>query len=395
MKRISLKDSLVALLIVVFGAFLYANIETYEEEEYRGFGDEVYEQEYLALDKHLQNYGLRLVSSNNINQLFSDQDFSPNHQDIVIITQAEIALPDSLSSQIIAWVNSGGTLIIGLGTNYTESTFSTNTLMKKLGASAVFIDEQNYHAYDDVFTTIDSPTYGQMEIDLEQSIYIKLENNDTQNKYTRADYAIIDAFSAKQDADKAYPTYYKLALGDGTISILTDVFIWNNWQIDYADNVFLAHELMRNAGKVFVFTADDAQMWYQIIASYSPAFYWILSLLLLLILWFKATRFGAVRTDEQSISTSFSEHIRASGQFYWSNKQADKLLSEVRQQTIEAYHKRFSLANKSEEKIIKILSHSSALPEEKIHYYLFQAHALNEKKFIHLMQGLQQLRKIL
>jgi hypothetical protein len=85
------------------------------------------------------------------------------------------------------------------------------------------------------------------------------------------------------------------------------------------------HQLAQGSDTLFVFSYRDPIMWYQVIARYSPAFYWILLVTILFFAWHNAIRFGAVVSLSHHIMTYFSQHIKAAGEFYWANNQQNLL----------------------------------------------------------------------
>lgn len=393
--KIQLRDAVVIALIIMVGIFLFINIESYQEEIYVGEGAEVDSQRFLALQNHLANYNTEVVVADDYTKLFSSSSFNPIYpdaRDTIILTESEVVISQALSNDILSWVNSGGHIIVSLISENSASTFSTNYLLKELGVQTkefdqelIKKDEEGNVNSSNVPTMVNTEDYGEIEVNVDDRIYIELVKPEE----------ILFSKGILPDQQPQQPTIVQLAFGEGLVTLMSDVYVWNNYQISDYDNLFFIHQLIEYGNKVFVFQQREPIMWHHLIPKYSPSFYWILLFVASLSAWFFGSRFGAIKVVNDTVVTYFSQHIRAAGQFYWMNGQQDKLLAGARHQLVDEISVRLSKTNPTEEQIVEALAKLSNWPKEKIYLFVFTKNKVNETQFIQIMQGLQQLRKII
>ena len=412
-------DVVVVAIIAILGFYVFINIESYEEEIFVGEGDEAKRQNFLALKKHLANSDTEVIFASDHSQLFSSKGLSPirpSVSDVIILTESEMIISQALANDILTWVNEGGHIIIGLVSENFTSTFSTNYLLKELGVQTKVLDATEFNdtqvnendetgTSSNVPSVINTENYGEIEVNVDDGISIMLVKSET----------VVFSAGLPLDRKVLQPTMIQMSIGKGLVTLMTDVFVWNNDQIIDNDNVLLIHQLLENDSKVFVFERSETLMWHKLIAKYSPSFYWILLFFTVLCAWFVGIRFGAIRQVNNTVVTYFSQHIHGAGQFYWNNNQREKLLRASREQLIDDVSTKFAKSNPSEEQVAEVLTKLSNWPKDKIHFYVFGPdkkdskesggknspinstinNAISESQFTQLIQGLQQLRKMI
>jgi hypothetical protein len=390
LKKIETKDIVVALLIIGIAVLAYFNIESYEEEQTSSWSEEAFSQEFLAMKMHLENFEYQVTLADNTDLLFSQTALNPifpEADDIIVLSQSEVTISKELSDKLLAWVDSGGHVILDLQSYEGVSVFSTNQFLKSLGVSTQYSEDSRIEdSNENLVTSVNTADFDEIEVNLYADIYIELDSGMGDVVYSAAPF---------EEYDKTQPTLVQLEYGKGLVTLMTDVLVWNNYQIEDNDNLLWLHQLAQGSDTLFVFSYRDPIMWYQVIARYSPAFYWILLVTILFFAWHNAIRFGAVVSLSHHIMTYFSQHIKAAGEFYWANNQQNKLIEEVRQQLKDELLTKLSRQNLSDEQIIEALGKISHWPAETLHHLLFEKNKLNESSFTKLMQGLQTLRKMI
>ena len=404
------KDGLVICAIALFGLLLYATFESYEYEQFTGEGDEARNNKYLAMQKHLADYDTEVDIISNTAALFTQASFTPvlpSSNDVIVLTAFELQVSQTQVERILTWVEQGGDLVIGL-TNEADYTvleeddsqelpensamrLKPNYLLNALGVSrksfdrTLLADVEDYDSEYNIPTLVDTQSFGQIEVNTEDSFFIDVK--DSQN--------IIFSASVLPSMYNKYPTIVQIAMGEGVVTIMTDVEVWNNNQINHDDNIFFLHDLVQGRNKAYVFLKGDAKMWPSLIAQYSPSFYWILLCVVLLTVWFYAVRFGAIKHVNDTVVSYFSQHIRAAGQFYWMNNQKEKLLQQVRQALLEDMASKGIHGKVSDAHYVEVLVSMSGWQKEKIQLYVFDRNKINEVQFTKIIQGLQQLREMI
>jgi hypothetical protein len=393
--NIQLRDAAVAAVVIIIGILLFINIESYEEEIYTGEGPEVDSQPFLALKNHLANYDTKVVVADNYSTLFSNESFNPifpDASDIIIFTESDVVVSQALSNDILTWVNKGGHIVLGLLSQNYASTYSTNYLLKELGVQTKEFDQELIERDDEeniisgnLPTLVNTQDFGEIEVNVDDRIYIELIKSEE----------VLFSKGILPDQQPEQATIVQLSFGEGIVTLMTDVYIWNNHQISDNDNLFFIHQLIEYGNTVFVFEQREPIMWHQLIAKYSPSFYWILLFFVSITAWFFAIRFGAIKVVNDTVVSYFSQHIKAAGQFYWMNEQQDKLLAGARYQLIDHISLRLSKTSPTQEQIIEALAKISNWPKEKIYLFVYSNNKVNETQFTQIMQGLQQLRKMI
>ncbi|MGK0370469.1 MAG: hypothetical protein ACJAW1_000710 [Glaciecola sp.] len=403
--NLNVRDILIVLFIGLFGVFLYLNFESYEEEIYLGEGPQANENRFLALQTHLALYKTQVLVADDFNSLFAESSLNPvfpDINDVIIFSESELIISELLAKNVLSWVEQGGHIIVGMTRNSQHgimadskyigsSVFSTNHLLKLLGVSTRVFDRELLkdktspnNTYN-VPTAIDTEYFGKIDVNVEDSLSIELATS--QN--------IIFSSSVLPEKYADQPTIVQIKRGDGLITLMTDVYVWSNYQINDDDNIFFIHQLVAQNSKLYIFEQRDPKMWSTLITEYSPSFYWILLFVVLLSAWFYAVRFGAIRLINNTVMSYFSQHIRAAGQFYWLNGQKDKLLLEVRNALLEEISSKLAQTHPSEAEILEGLAKISGWPKEKIYMFVFDKNKVNETQFTQIMQGLQQLREMI
>lgn len=401
MKKPAVFEIVLVLGVSLFGLFIYLNIEPYEEKFYTGEGPEAIDNQFLALQRHLAEYQTKVVILEDVNPLFSKTHQSPvfpQVNDTLLITSADVIMSQTMASDILAWVAQGGQLIMGLSTGLGEGDVNQptqnsakvvrlNFLLHNIGVkTALFETDQLINNERNRFynkpTRVDTESFGNLDIDVQDNTYIEL---------TKSQNIVFSAAPfLEEHANK--PTIMQISVGEGMVTLLTDSFIWTNEQINNNNNVLLAHQLISQQTNMYVIEPPILIMWPSVILRYSPSFYWILTLFLILCAWHAAIRFGAIRVVNDTVVSYFSAHISAAGKFYWRHDQQERLVGEVRQVLIEEVHSKLGHHHASETQITEALATVSKWPKEKIHLFVFDQRKLNETQFTQLIQGLKQLR---
>ncbi len=135
----------------------------------------------------------------------------------------------------------------------------------------------------------------------------------------------------------------QMALGDGQISVLTDLSLWSNNQLLYFDHAWLLAWL----------TADEP-VWFVRSVAMPPLAQWLwlkapslgtaLLVLLALWLWYRIPRQGPRQQAREESSRDYLQHLHASGYFQWRTGQQAALVEVLRaqaeQQLVRFHHQR-------------------------------------------------------
>ncbi|EKF75007.1 hypothetical protein A11A3_06121 [Alcanivorax hongdengensis A-11-3] len=123
----------------------------------------------------------------------------------------------------------------------------------------------------------------------------------------------------------------QLQLGDGLVTVLTDLSLWDNQHLLYFDHAWLLNWLTGGNQVWFVRSVMmpplPQWLWLQ-----APALISALMVLLALWLWRRSRRTGPRIQWRHQQQRDYLEHLHASGYFLWRNSQYRSLLAPLREQ---------------------------------------------------------------
>ncbi|GAC12785.1 DUF4350 domain-containing protein [Aliiglaciecola lipolytica] len=372
---------LFALILLIAGVYLYKGFESFEKVTHLGLSEEARNQPYLAAKMFLQEKGAQVALLEDYRVLYNDTNTSiyPQNDDSIVLTEGEIALSDSLASKILDWVHSGGHLVVAL--NATEGTegFRANALVQRLNVGVKWRNDETF--IERYPTEIINPDELPMMVNLESSYHLDLPENP-------------DIFYTAGDDYGA--TFAQMDMGEGLITLLTDAYIWNNYQIGQEDNVVLLEQLVSGSPNVYIFSTRELPHWFTLLYDFAPYFIWFGGVLLVFAMWHWALRFGPIQNVDEHKYTPFSLHIKAAGEFYWRLKRQTELTEEIRHSIIVALHKkRPATKSANKDKLLEQLSQISGWPIDTINSLMFSQTLVNETQFTQRIASLQTLRKML
>ncbi len=375
--------ALLAILIGLLGWYIYISVEVYEESSPTGFSQEARSEPYLAAQMLLETYQINAKLYDDFRLLYSSKSDSitPSFDDAIILSDAQIALPKSMAKQLLSWVEGGGHLIVALNSNSVDEDFRANSLISELDVGTYWLEDEIDASEGEIETIITNADDLDMRVNLESSYRLDLSNNESV------------FYSA---GDEVGATFAQMERGDGLISLLTEVNIWNNYQIDDFDNVELLLALTSTSENVLFFSSKELPHWFSILYDFSPYFIWLGIALILLAMWRAAVRFGPVLKEDKQSFSPFSDHINAAGEYYWRNQQSEQLLQGLRDSVLLAfYKKRPQLKGAEQAEVLHALSELSGWQESTLQEILYNNHTLNESQFTRLVEALQSLRNTL
>lgn len=376
---------LITLLVGLVTWYLYISIEAYQETSSSGFSQEAKSEQFLAAKMFLQTYDINTSLHADYRLLYStkDQGIAPNSDDIIILSDAQVAFPNSLTDKVLQWVDDGGHLILAINSSSPDEDFRANSLLKAIDVSAYWLvqEAENKNQYQDTATVVISSDEQPMRVNFEKTYRLALPENGS-------------VFYSAGDDDGA--TFAQMDWGKGLISLQTETDVWNNYQIDEFNNVELLLELTSNSKNVFIFSSKELPHWFTILFDFSPYFIWFGIVLLILAMWRGAVRFGPVLTNDEQSYSPFSEHVKAAGEFYWRTDQKQPLLQDLRNSILLAfYKKRPQLRGAEQAKLLHSLSEFSGWKEQDLHELLFSDNTPSEAQFTRWISALQLLRNTL
>ena len=194
------------------------------------------------------------------------------------------------------------------------------------------------------------------------------------------------------------PFLLQRRMGKGQITLVSDLSIFENQLLRYADNAeilwHLLHTDNRQPNAVWLFHNDEMPNLFVLIWKYG----WmvVLTLLALLLFWLYQSlqRFGPIIPTQELARRRLIEHIDASGHYFWKTNNKQLLIDSTRQalnQRIAQLHPGWHNSDNNEK--VQHLAGLLNRPVEDIKKLLFTATPENDEDFVTLIKELETLRK--
>jgi hypothetical protein len=385
MSSVKLPQLILLLITLIVGIYIVASVEFYEETREVGASKEVRQQPYLASKFLLEKFAVTTTIEDDYRRLFSNsQDaLTPQLDDAIVLVDANAAISEHLSDELLTWVKKGGFLITAVNAYPFQESFRANSFLEKLGVTVNWLvkDEKTLNDYKQQDSTLYDPNDHKVEIGLESSYRILLPDD------TEVYYAV---------ENEEGPTLIQIELGEGMITLMTETFVWNNEQITQHDNAVLLVSFLENMTHVYIISPKEQDHWFLLLYRYSAEFVWLLALLVIMSLWHFSSRFGPIRNLIDVTQSHFSQHIKVAGDHYWDNGKQHLMLAELRSLILLKLGQRWpAIRGADQQKMILLLQELSGWPPETIKKLMFEDTTLNQSQFTQWMKGLQQLRKML
>ncbi|WP_018694055.1 DUF4350 domain-containing protein [Algicola sagamiensis] len=386
----------ILILLCSWGSFwVYQNFEVQEKEVDAGFSIEAYRNKFLAAQKLTQHYGgtlTHLKSSDDLDTFFAKDQLS--QANTLIIGQGIWLIDEQRTGDILKWLAKGGNLIIAPSVREVDTRGRYPALLNKLS-----LEVQPFDPYAD-----DDHEKDNWPEEVSQRDTIVYYNEE---KFFRIHLPVNAQFSLTSGefnytAGNAYGTTFgQFKYGDGTVSVLTGLNIWENTSLSHQDgtnsHTHSAHLFLHLIGTqsiVYLYDTPYKPHWLTLILTWSPALTFTACFFLVFFLWHLMSRMGALKTREHLEVSRFSEHLLTSGNYYWKHKQEKELVQNLRDEIMVMMQKRYIHFRQMEsQKQVSLMADISKLPQSAIADLFQTSHHRSEMKFAQIVRGLQELKR--
>lgn len=431
------RTGVMVILLVLISTCSYYNWQWKETEVNIGIADNLMQQPFLALQKLSESTERSLKVVYDYPRLFSNakSKIVPAHDSVLILTSSDKRLTQNQSQQIVAWVEQGGHLIFSMDTAFykqprdihhplwntlnitaippktieavpAESDDLTSEPSSSKQASSEQADSQaSKEGKEKIAAAPDDEAEEaekvpeKLEFEGPFSTEFKTQNGNVFFAYLEKSYRISAPENSQvvmSAGDERGDTFVQIKLGQGKVSLLTEVEIWNNRQLDSAHNAYLYDWLVGDSQTIWLFTSAAQDHWLVNLANWSPSLIGLILLLLVLFVWYQAVQFGPAYTHNETHQHFFHQHIKASAEFYWQHKQQALLTKALQQQVIEKICKRwpaFRTANQTQQ--IDYLVDLTQLDRTLIQQSIFAHTNEDERGFTRQVRTLQKIRNLI
>ena len=325
------------IAFLIFGFFqLYEKVE---EEGWKPLTGEAKTNPLFASRLFLKRMGIPTQSLESLHSLTE----LPSTNSVILMTASRYTLTNEKIDELLAWVEQGGHLVIPTTNYWEESYYDTDETL---------VDESNNEIGAENITSAD-PIQNALKVHIDTDDHIVFEE-DTARK--------IQLPNASKPLELGYDHYHPIvldsdneslqleevkldgknilirqAIGSGLVTLVSQLdFIEYRQLNNYVHAEILWHLVHGNADdlsspdEVWLIHSDESPSLLDIIWGKFWAF--ILMLAALFVAWALrvSRRFGPLIPKDEEDRRHLMEHIKASGAYYWKQKQSDELINSTR-----------------------------------------------------------------
>lgn len=415
-----------AVVTICAGVF-FNFYEPYEETKDDGWSEAAIRNPFLAAQHYLEHDTKDTQVSRSLQAVIQEENI-----DTIVISNLNNIVSDSQIALLKDWVASGGHLILSGMTSELHS--APADFLNWLEVSLYENDHSCSMQFEedslsDELTLTAEDSNPPLHEDQEQTATIQTEieagaealcNDESKGSFTSLSFSgqpemeayfyphhglyhpSIDHSDIESEAGLQLNHWFssehnvhflQFTFSQGTISILSDVEIWQNNKIDQRDHAFLLTYLTNNSKHIRFVVGSNMPSLFTLMWRFGSEF--IVSTFLLVIFWllYRSQRFAPPMKDRSVNRRSIAEHFKACANFHWQHKDTQALLSSL-QTEIEQLAARsiegFTHLSKAEQ--CSAIATASGHSPAKIYQALHDTNITHEASFTEVVKTLQIVR---
>ncbi len=305
---------LTGLVLGLLGWWFTSNFGFTTEREYVGYSGAARTNPFYAAGLLLERMGKQVSQRGTLSSL----EGVPADA-VVVLPPTRGDMNPALVRELLAWVEAGGRLILGVETPYAK-----DPLLKALGVRARWSEddeeegEQDGGDEEERIDPVTLPDGRTLQARLSDSIVL-----------TRA--AEGAEYQCPAPAPEDGEQIMQIERGHGRVIVITTLAPFRNQALDELDHAALLWAFTQDAGQqVVLIRRIEALSLFAWLTEHALAALAALAALGLLWLWHVVPRFGPLRPAEAANRRSLLEHLRAIGRFQADAQQLGRLVREVR-----------------------------------------------------------------
>lgn len=344
-----------------------------------GFSAAARRDPFLAAQHFLKKFGMQVKSTPSMLEMKK----LPQTRDVLFIPTGRYDLSLQKNQELLGWVRRGGHLIVR-ARRTAGNTVGDDDLFNVLGVQVYHKTHKNPFQKDKA-TVI--------------KVHVNAKIGDKQVTFD-SDYWM-------KSMGKRQPSWrvdgqrgshvLEYHLGDGYVSLLSDLGFMENAHIAEHDNAAFLYTLvhMRNDNhRIWIVQNDNMPSLMSIIRHKSPATLVTLAILLLFWLWYTTRRFGPLQKPASSHRRSLREHIAASGLYQWRNHNRTSLFMDVKAALLEQIAQTRPLWRQlSDKELADKLARTAGIPADRVFSVLQATGVDKENEFTQYIEVLSLIRK--
>jgi hypothetical protein len=397
----------IVAVVIGLGWWGYSKLEWVEKSIDLGFESEARKNPFLAAMGYLKAKEIPVTDLRRWNDLdtLSDDSKGGGIGTLVVASNRQL-LSHRRQQQLWDWVRDGGH-VIAVGQSFTNKKTGINTddILNRLSlnlypakttkTSAKFTGRSRQQAYRPWLmraNKYDDKTCSQ-------------EGDPVEINFRGVDEPIKVAFTPGlllQDASDEAENWasnkdgiqiIQYQVGDGLVTVMTDISIWSNAKIACFDHAYFLSLLTRDGGGVgFLYNSKVISLW-QSLWKYAADIVFLALIILLLWIWKSSVRFGPLIAEDRQTRREMGEHLAASALFLWRQEKYQELYRSLRESVLSAVARRRQNANKlNANEISQLVSDMTHIDKHDVYWALTVKECRDKKTIQRLIQTLQKIR---
>lgn len=183
------------------------------------------------------------------------------------------------------------------------------------------------------------------------------------------------------------------SVGGGSVTVLRNVEIWRNWNIQCHDHAYFLWSLVNKNGRVWFLENRHAPSLFSLALRHLPYTLLALCLLICMIIWSALTRFGPIFSPSTAARRSFAEHIEASANFLWKHCDRSLLLADLRAAIEQSMGRRVvGYEKKSRLEKVDLIAKLTRYEGKGLESAIYKQNIESDQEFIRLVKVLKQIK---
>lgn len=382
MKFLLQNMSLVVMALLVSALALYLWLTTWIEFEIGPeYGPEASINQFLAMEKFLERYGVTLITNEDVTGLGDAVD----NADVLLMTAQNGIFGQDQLDELLSWVRQGGTLIYQPTTLYAEDDrlydAVLQTFLKHLIVNPAILNikvpSRGFH-------------HGRVDCDFEVTSPVTIDSQRTYQMGMSRQYLLK---TKGLDHAEAEPVYIANPFGEGRVILITGLRQWRNNLIHCHDNALVLYEMMGLGGNhgISLVWLDGAEVdsILDLLWDWFPQTIFTLVALLFFWLWNRFLREQLVEAGSPKKVNSLEDYLSKKASFRWRNRKSLMLLQALRVE-IAAY--RWRGWKQSDYERISALS---GIGVDEIRFAFTAENFASRSDLVKVVATLNQLRKVI
>lgn len=339
----------VLLALIIWG--LYSSIEFYDETEQTGWSRKALYNPYLAAQNFMSDSGIGVTDVDTLVKL----DQLDGLGTLFFSDANQVQAPRQLK-QLMDWLEVGGNVI------YSADSVShdDDLLLREFGVEVDWSENDDEADGEESSLSETLRDYNRQIEEGKSREEIAREFDKSEEALTRVVFdddigeieVAFDTSRALQhasfdDADDAglhqpfswssseYGVHMmQFEVGDGLLTIVSDPGIWTSYHIDAHDNAYLLWLLSSDDGSFAILRSVLHDSVWVLMKRNASEFLIMAGLLIVMMVWHLASRFGRMLPRDLSRTRALGEHFSSVSHYLWHRRNAEYLLAPLRQSVL-------------------------------------------------------------